>query len=166
MFDFLTGLSTNNSLVGTLTRPGGLSTFNVGNLFGPPLGANDNVLFGGGGTFNVGNLFGPPLGANDNFLARQAATFGPNLTFNSSSNVLPGFTDPFSGVTFPPIDLGNTGSFLGTGNFAADQTLSLISGIRNGGGSMGLNSLANRGTVLAGGLQALPQPSNGRPIFL
>ena len=91
----------------------------------------------------MGNLL-TPLGAND-----TPWWYNPN-TFST------GFANPT--FTF------GSGTF-GTGNFAANQTLGLISGIMNGGGGFGLNALANQGTVLVGGLQALPQPINGVPNF-
>jgi hypothetical protein len=135
MFDSLTGLSTNNSWVSQLTQPDGLNTFNVNSLFGAPLGSGDNAWWWNPTSFNISS----PLG-----------TSNTSWFWNTSP------TD--FGITSP-------GNSIGTGNYIADQSIGLINGLLNGGGGFGLAAIANQGTVLTGGLQALPQPVNGVPNF-
>lgn len=141
MFDYLTGLSSNNFARG-LTQRGGLNSFHAGNLFTSPLGSTDNLL-----QWNPRGFF----------------THTPSF----SPNVLPGFSSSLLGINVPPLDLGmlGAGNFLGTGNFAANQAIGEINGYFRSGGNSSLGALSNRSTVLTGGLQALPQPVNGVANF-
>lgn len=139
MFDALTGLNTGNSWVRQLTQPDGLNTFNVGNLFSTPLGTNDMP-----GWWNPAPItFNTPLGIND-----TPWHWNPNPLNNNALN----------NIVFPGnLGIGNTPIF--------NQTRGLLSGIFNGGGGPGMGAIANQGTVLTEGLQALPQPVNGVPNF-
>jgi hypothetical protein len=96
----------------------------------------------------------------------EISTVNPITTSN------PLFTSSFPSFQTP--SLPTSGLFTNPGLFTpnlginspAGQALGLISGImRNGGQNFGLGAIANQSTVLTGGLQALPQPINGRPAF-
>ncbi|KST64183.1 hypothetical protein [Mastigocoleus testarum] len=118
----------------------------VGNLTNP----------GGLAGFDVGNIF-TPLGVNDT----PWWWTSPNLVTNSGFPL--GINDNLGAIN--DSDFTNFILSLGTNNPAANKAFGLIGGIQDGGGSFGLGAIANQGTVLTGGLQALPQPINGVPNF-
>jgi hypothetical protein len=93
------------------------------------------------------------------FPSFQAPSFSNPRLFTNPGLFTPNLGIPNLGI--PNLGIPNLGI-----NSPAGQALGLISGIiRNGGQNFGLGAIANQGTVLTGGLQALPQPINGRPAF-